>query len=332
MLSSPLRRAIGAAFVVALVAVIWFLLQAYPIGGQGREAVFTVKPGDSLSAVAGEMHAAGVINSPLAFEIDTTIFGAPTVHPGTYGIRQNSSFAQVKSTLSAAPNVVAVSALMTLHQVAVDEVAPAKGNSFADAFVTDAAELAANNAYHPEGSLEGLIGTGDYVLATGETPSELLDQMTSSFNTQAASAGLSPSTTLNGLNAYQLIIAASITQEEGYYPFNMPKVARVIFNRLAQNTPLQMDGTDCYPQGALGCSVTPAMLKVPGPYNTYLNAGLTPTPICTVSTSALNAVLHAPPGTWLYFVLVRKDGEMAFSTTFAQQLAAEKLAQERGVG
>jgi UPF0755 protein len=93
-----------------------------------------------------------------------------------------------------------------------------------------------------------------------------------------------------------------------------------------------MDGTVCYEQGQLGCPVTAAMLLVPGLYNTYKINGLTPTPICTVSKSALNAVLHAPPGSWLYFVLVRKDGQMAFSTTFKQQMANEKLAQSRGIG
>jgi UPF0755 protein len=93
-----------------------------------------------------------------------------------------------------------------------------------------------------------------------------------------------------------------------------------------------MDGTVCYEQGQLGCPVTQAMLQVPGPYNTYLNNGLTPTPICTVSKSALHAVLHAPSGSWLYFVLVTKSGKMAFSTTFAQQLANEQIAQKRGVG
>jgi hypothetical protein len=34
----------------------------------------------------------------------------------------------------------------------------------------------------------------------------------------------------------------------------------------------------------------------------------------------------------LYFTLINKDGTMKFSTTFAQQLAAEKLAQSRGIG
>ena len=67
------------------------------------------------------------------------------------------------------------------------------------------------------------------------------------------------------------------------------------------------------------------------PYNTYLNIGLTPTPICMPSPAALSAAVHPPAGGWLYFVLVKKDGTEAFSDTFAEQLANEQLAQQRGV-
>jgi UPF0755 protein len=332
MLSRPIVRILGVAFVVLLAAAIWFVLQVSPIGGQGREEYVTVIQGDSFSKVAGEMHAQGVVGSPWALRIDALVSGAPVLHPGTYAIRRNSSFAEVKFILNGPPNVVAVAPLMTLHEIAVTDVSSARGVTFANSFVADATAVAAQSAFRPNGSLEGLIGAGDYVLTPGETPMTLVIQMMASFTKQAASVGLTPPITLDGLNAYQLIVAASIVQEEGYYPFNMPKVARVIFNRLQKGGPLQMDGTVCYEQGQLGCPVTAAMLLVPGLYNTYKINGLTPTPICTVSKSALNAVLHAPPGSWLYFVLVRKDGQMAFSTTFKQQMANEKLAQSRGIG
>ena len=78
--------------------------------------------------------------------------------------------------------------------------------------------------------------------------------------------------------------------------------------------------------------MTPAMLRINSPYNTYLYPGLTPTPICTVSKVALRAVLHAPAGTWLYFETVTKGGLLKFSTTYAEQLQAEKLAASRGLG
>jgi UPF0755 protein len=122
-----------------------------------------------------------------------------------------------------------------------------------------------------------------------------------------------------------------VVEKEGYVAVNMPDVARVIYNRLAQDMPLQMDSTVLYALGQDGGPVTPQDLKIESPYNTYLNKGLPPTPICMPSGTALTAALHPPAGAWLYFVLVDKDGRMAFSDTYAEQQANEQLAQSRGL-
>jgi UPF0755 protein len=279
------------------------------------------------------LHAKGVIGSPFAFRIDTSLFGAPSVVAGSYQIRQNSSFSAVKALLNAGPNVevVTVSPGLTLNEVALN-IASDAGNSFADRFVLDATSLAAKSPYHPNGSLEGLIGPGTYLLTSNDTPMSLAQTMVSRFDKKAASLGLTPTTKVDGLNAYQLIIAASIVEKEGYYPSNMPQVARVIFNRLQRGGPLQMDATVLYYLHMDGGTVTPTMLQTSEPYNTYLNVGLTPTPICTISKFSINAVLHAPKGTWLYFTLINKNGTEAFSTTFAQQLRNEAKAKARGIG
>ena len=76
---------------------------------------------------------------------------------------------------------------------------------------------------------------------------------------------------------------ASIVEKEGYIPVNMPDTARVIYNRLAKGTPLQMDSTVLYALGQDGGPVTSQDLKIQSPYNSYLNTGLTPTPICMPS-------------------------------------------------
>ncbi len=122
-----------------------------------------------------------------------------------------------------------------------------------------------------------------------------------------------------------------MVEKEGYIPVNMPDVARVIYNRLAQDLPLQMDSTVLYALGQDGGPVTSQDLKIQSPYNTYLNKGLTPTPICMPSSDALAAALHPPAGGWLYFVLVQKNGVMAFSDTYAEQQANEQLAKSRGL-
>ena len=124
---------------------------------------------------------------------------------------------------------------------------------------------------------------------------------------------------------------ASIVEKEGYYPRNMPKTATVIYNRLAQGMPLQMDSTVEYAIGQDGGPVTSHTESIRSPYNTYLHTGLTPTPICSPSSDALRAALHAPSGPWLFFTLVDTDGTMAFASTFAQQLANERIGATHGV-
>jgi UPF0755 protein len=333
LLTKPLGRAISAVVAIVLAAGLWFAWQVHPLSGAGKDVIVTVHNGESLSTIAGELHTKGVIASPFAFRIDTALFGAPSPQAGSYQLRQNSSFSAVKSILNQPPNVevVTVSPGLTLNEVA-QSIATDAGNTFANSFIQDATSLAANSAFHPNGSLEGLIGPGTYLLTSSDTPMSFAQEMVNRFDKKAASLGLTPSTTVNGLSAYQLIIAASIVEKEGYYPVNMPQVARVIFNRLQRGGPLQMDATVLYYLHMDGGTVTPAMLQTQEPYNTYLNVGLTPTPICTISRFSINAVLHAPKGTWLYFTLINKDGQEAFSTTFAQQLRNEAKAKSRGIG
>jgi UPF0755 protein len=334
MLSKPLGRIVAGLVVVIVIMVAWFALQYDPIfHSNGKNVIVTVKNGESLSLVVSALHDKGVIASTFAFKIDTTIFGSFQPNQGIYEIAQGATFSRIRSVFSGGPNVFKfdVTAGQTLHEVALD-VTNGTGPVFSEKFVAAATASNTPSPFHSSGSLEGLIGTGQYLIKPGESAAQLATTMERRFVKQAASVGLTPTTTMQGLNAYQLVIAASIVEKEGYYPVNMPQVARVIYNRLARGGPLQMDATVLYYLGMDGGTVTPAMLQTQEPYNTYLNTGLTPTPICAISTIAMRATLHPPVGTWLYFTLINEDGQMAFSTTFAQQLKEERLAESRGIG
>jgi UPF0755 protein len=180
--------------------------------------------------------------------------------------------------------------------------------------------------------LEGMLGTGIYDVLPGESDTTILTDMVQRFDQDAQTAGLTvASANALGMTPYQVLTVASIVEKEGYVAVNMPDTARVIYNRVAQGTPLQMDSTVLYALGQDGGPVTSQDLKIQSPYNSYLNTGLTPTPICMPSETALKAAVHPPAGSWLFFVLVKKDGTMAFSDTYAEQLANEQLAKSRGL-
>lgn len=329
-----LARAGIALGALVLVAVVWFLAQVFPIlSGPGREVVVVVRPGETFAQVAGDLHRAGVIASPLALRLEAVVLGAPLVQPGDYQLRQGSSFAAVRRVLSGGPNVVVLdnTAGLTTYEL-YQQVAQDLSPGFATALRADLAADAAASPFHGGGSPEGLIGERPYLVTPTTTARQLAHEMVAAFSAEAAGVGLTPTTSVEGLDAYQLVVAASIVEKEGYYPKNMPRVARVIYNRLASHDALQMDATVLYALHVDGGPVTHAMEATPSPYNTYLNPGLPPTPICTVSPVALRAVLHAPPGPWLYFEVIDRAGDERFSATFAEQLAAEALAAKRGLG
>ena len=105
-----------------------------------------------------------------------------------------------------------------------------------------------------------------------------------------------------GLTPAQLIIEASLAQAEGGSVSDYPKIAEVIHNRLAIGMHLQFDSTVLYGLGKYAVSATIKQTKTPGPYNTYLNAGLPPGPISNPGDAAIQGVLHPDHGNWLYFL------------------------------
>ena len=324
----------GGLLVLVLAFVLWYELESHALGPEGPQVVVTVHEGESTSAIIDALNQHGVIGSSLAFQISEVIHGMPTVLPGSYAIHQNLAFSEVRVLLAAGPNIYPVDVRpgFTLSEVA-QEVDSLPGHA-GGGFEKTAASGAVHSVFSPPGTnnLEGMLGTGDYLVLPNESDTTILTDMVQRFDHDAQAAGLSTaSAAALGMTPYQVITVASIVEKEGYIPVNMPDTSRVIYNRLAQGIPLQMDSTVLYALGQDGGPVTAQDLKIESPYNTYLNNGLTPTPICMSSMDALEAAVHPPAGAWLYFVLVKKDGTMAFSDTYAEQLANEQLAKTRGL-
>lgn len=296
--------------------------------------IVTVSAGEATANVYAALAHQGVIGSATMMRLYSLIHGAPTILQGSYELKRGETFSAANTALGAGPNVIPleVPAGFTFQEI-VNRAAAFGASRVSNQMVSAMKTGAVRSPFEPNSlnNLEGLLAPGVYLITPTTTGAGLLTQMVDRFVVLAARSGLSPHSTANGLNAYQLVIAASIVEKEGYFPINMPKVARVIFNRLANGMALQMDSTVLYALGRDGGNVTSADLAVRSPYNTYLTVGLTPTPTCSPSLQAIAAVMHAPDGSWLYFVVINKAGIEAFSTTYAEQLANEAIARRAGL-
>jgi UPF0755 protein len=332
----PTRTLVAAVAIVVLsvliAAVVWYQLEQG--GSQGAATVVTVAEGSAVASVTADLVRHHVVSSSLAFRIYLMLHGTPTVQPGRYLMHANESFADVRARLAQGPNAFAVNVLpgFTMSEVAT-RVGQIPGRD-GPRFLALAQSGTPRSPYQSAGStnLDGLVGSGTYIVLPTESDQTLLGDMIARFNTVADATGLTSGAAALGITPYQAITVASIVQKEGVYQKNLGKVARVVYNRLARGMPLQMDSTVLYSEHRDGGRVTAADLALDTPYNTYLHTGLTPTPICFPSKASLQAALAPTAGDWLYFVVVAKDGTEAFSNTFAGQQANERLAHSRGLG
>lgn len=126
---------------------------------------------------------------------------------------------------------------------------------------------------------------------------------------------------------YQALIMASLVEKETGVPQERGQIAGVFGRRLKIGMLLQTDPTVIYGLGErYNGKLTRAHLKEANPYNTYMVAGLPPTPIAMVGREAIHAALNPVPGSSLYFV-ARGDGSHIFSDDLDAHNAAVREFQ-----
>lgn len=177
--------------------------------------------------------------------------------------------------------------------------------------------------------LEGLI-VGDMNFDPQADPLTILRGLVSGTVAQYRALGLLDGAKTLGWTPYQTLVGASLIEREVVFPEDLPKVARVMLNRLAANQPLQFDSTINYVLDKQEVGTSDADRKNPTLWNTYIRPGLTPSPICSPSYAAIKAMIKPAAGKWLYFVTVDDKGTTLFSDTYEEHLENVETAKQNG--
>jgi UPF0755 protein len=166
----------------------------------------------------------------------------------------------------------------------------------------------------------------------------LLDQMVAAFERVSVTTGLPDATArLDGvaggreITHYEALIVASMVEAEARVPEDRPKIARVIYNRIAEGMRLDIDATVLFAIGDRLAPLTESALRTDSPYNTRLKSGLPPTPINSPGQASIEAALDPAEGDWLYYVLADENGAHFFTEDFDEFNRAVADAREKGL-
>lgn len=347
----------------------WVDDQIAPEGPSGTQVELSIEPGSSINDIAGDLHAAGVISNATVFrywlrcEGELTITGflgcdnVTAVEAGDYLLRENMSFESVLAVLSEGPESSAEIAAFEritipegLRWTEIADLLVRENPAFVRAELESAfASLVDEADYLPPEAqvrnLEGMLFPATYQITPGGLTDErsflrrLSDEFDRRFASLLAELDLPPGMELPpelaelGLRPYDVVVTASLIEEEALVPEDRPKIARVIYNRLANDEPLHIESTICYAADKPCSELTGADFDRQSPWNTRVVRGLPPTPISAPGEASLRAALRPAEGDWLFYVLTDAggvEGAHHFSVTLEEHNAAVQVCREIG--
>ncbi len=338
-----LKRILGATVLLAIaVAAVVFGLRAIdvarmeaPIAGLEEPRTVVVTPGSSLTAVARQLAAAGLLEHPGSWIRYARRAGLSTrLQAGEYVIEPGSSPAGVLShmvegdvllhTLTLPEGWTVMQALAAIQRHEAVEVRLPEPTLET---VAEAIGLAG-------ASPEGRIFPDTYRFARGTTDIDLLRRGREKLERELTDAWASRAADVPLKTPDEALILASIIEKETGIAEERPIIAGVFANRLRRGMRLQTDPTVIYGMGeAFDGNLRRADLTRDTPWNTYTRAGLPPTPIAIVGREALLAAVQPAQTGALFFVATgRGDGRHYFARTLDEHNdnVARYIAAVRG--
>jgi UPF0755 protein len=308
-----MRRLLIAVLVLVLLAAGAFLAEQFiffapgPEAARGRSTVVWIKPGEGSATIAQQLQSEGVVRNGQLFRLGVRLRGQlAALKAGEYAIPSGASMADVMGILIEGKSI--------RHRITAAEGLTSQ--MIYDIVAKNPVLTGAAGAVPAEGSL--LPET--YLFIRGNTRPQILARMERAQQRLIAKLWPARTPDLPFKSPEDAITLASIVEKETAIPEERRHIAAVFINRLKQGSKLQSDPTVIYgiTKGyPLGRGIRESELAAATPYNTYVIAGLPPTPICNPGKASIAAVLQPESSTDLYFVANGTGGHV-FTSSLAE--------------
>lgn len=296
--------------------------------GQGSgEVTVQIEDGDSVSVMGKRLEREEVVKSARAFlKVAKNEPRAGGIQPGYYRMRLRMSAAAALALLldpkSRAGTQITIPEGLRVSKV-VEALSKKTGIPQKDfqKVVENPADL--DLPPYAKGKVEGYLFPGRYDLKPGSTAQELLAMMVSRFKETALDLDLERRARKAKVPPDKVITMASLIQSESGRHSDMPKISRVIYNRLNREPPLYLkfDSTTLYGLNKFGYVASNSDILSKNRYNTYNYPGLPPGAISNPGEDAIEAVFNPAKGDWLFFATTDPENKVTEYAVTEQEFA-----------
>lgn len=302
-----------------LLIAIFLVWQVQPTGKQ--EANILIDKGMSFREIGNHLQEEGWIRSSLVWEVIGTVTRKNNAFfAGIYRFDSQQGLFPILNAIHLGrsynePIRLTIPEGSTIEQIAgyIEETGVVRAEDFLNTVKSVSREGASSEVLY---DLEGYLFPDTYFLHFGMTAQDILTMLRNQFELVLSEIKI-PSNF--EYSQEELIILASIIEKESQDPQEISIVASVFFNRLNIGMALQSCATVNYILKQDKLILSEADIAVESPFNTYLNVGLPPGPVCNPGRAAIEAVLNPGKSDYFYFV-AGPDGEHHFSETYEEHV------------
>lgn len=297
--------------VIAVSGYAFYKEGKLPVNKTSEETtMFVIEPGEDLDSIINNLSKEDLIRNRLVFYLLVKQKGIERkIQAGDFRLSQSMTAEEIADELTHGTVDVWVTVPEGLRK---EEIAEIMSKAF-DISETEFNELAN----------EGYLFPDTYLVPKDPTAQQIIDIMTANFNNQF-DEDIQQKAREKGMTDIELLTFASIIEKEANAN-DKQQIANIMYRRLEEEYPLQVDATVQY---ALGYQAgekrwwkkqtTFEDLKFDSPYNTYKYTGLPPAPISNPGRASLEAASNADSDTPYMFYLHDGSGKTYYARTYEE--------------
>jgi UPF0755 protein len=312
-----------------------------PPGPPGATVELEIPSGSTTEDIGALLVDNDIITSSTIWNYWTRLQSVGPFQAGFYEFQENSSFDEAVAVLDEGPRPPQLERVTIPEGLTVSEILPrladpdtGVGRWSLEALqaALDAGEI--RSQFQPEGvtSYEGLLFPDTYEIDEDVDEAGFLRRLVAETDARLVALDVEAKAAALGRSPYEILVIASLIEEETRVPEERAMVARVVYNRLEQGIPLGIDATSRYEAEISGRDREDLDFESDSPYNTRRVAGIPPTPIAAPGQASLEGALNPADGPWIYYVLQDEQGNHFFTESFSEFNQAKAECARLGLG